>query len=154
MKSVFEKKEKAVTPIIATILLIAITVVLATTLITILSSITNFTSQGSIDSDVSLQGPFPVSGAAGENCYYLNITSTSTKVSMVSITVEIFDSNGIMYKGSLGNVNTNNLTINTGGQSYFTAGDVINILSKNGNRIDNVYLIYADEVFNEVTPTT
>ena len=84
MKQIINKEDKAVSPIIATILLIAITVVLAATLYTVLGGFTKGLSSGNPTASASFTG-----SAAN---YSIDFTSVSGNVSMSSLTLQI--SNG------------------------------------------------------------
>jgi flagellin-like protein len=151
MKKVFQS-DKAVSPIIATILLIAITVVLAATLISILSTLTNSTHAQTIDSSVSLSNAIKnQSGTSNE--YYLNVSSTSVSPSLSSMQIEIFDGSVRVYEGPLSNRTSANITITDVISSTFSAGNVIEItLSGKNIKITSVDLIYANTVFSTVTP--
>ncbi|MHB1440194.1 MAG: archaellin/type IV pilin N-terminal domain-containing protein [Cuniculiplasma sp.] len=141
--------DKAVSPIIATILLIAITVVLAATLISILSTFTNSTHLENIDSSLSLSG---VQNSTENNCYYLNVSSTSASPSLSQIFIEIFDGSREVYDGSLSNHTGKNVTI-IANMGTFSAGNYIQLkLSGKYNKITTVELIYASSVFATVTP--
>lgn len=89
MKPVINNEDKAVSPIIATILLIAITVVLAATLVTILGGFTHGVSNtvvtvGATTTEVNESSSYVV---------YLNISSSSTNLSASAVTLEINGNN-------------------------------------------------------------
>ncbi len=148
MKEVVSK-DKAVSPIIATILLIAITVVLAATLISILSSFTNSTHIEDINSSLSLS---PAMKTATGTSYDLNITSTSTSPPLSQITIEIFNGSKVLYDGPIKNGLTGSVTFNLGTNTTFKAGDVIEISIQGKELISTVDLIYASTEFSTVTP--
>ena len=83
MKQIINKEDKAVSPIIATILLIAITVVLAATLYTVLGGFTKGLSSGNATASATFTGTAPN--------YTLVFTSVSGNVSMSSLTLEIYN---------------------------------------------------------------
>ena len=144
MKEIRQANDKAVSPIIATILLIAITVVLAATLVTILGGFTHSASNtfGDAAATVSETG----SSSSG---YTLNLSITSFSGSSVSnsqVTIAVSLSNGSTYSATL-NDHTINLTSTgkagahgyleisiTSSSSSFTAGTVytLKVVDKGG----------------------
>src|SRR5271157_2641694 len=91
------KKKRAVSPIIATILLVAITVVLAAVLYVLISGLIHGPGNTPIGSSLGLGGPSLVTGGAGgaflvtgckanDYCYQVPIASSSTGVTIGSIT--------------------------------------------------------------------
>ena len=86
MKQVINKEDKAVSPIIATILLIAITVVLAATLVTILGGFTHGVSN-TVETAGVTSKVVGTSSTAG--VIYINVSSSSSAISASSITVSI-----------------------------------------------------------------
>ena len=140
MKQIINKEDKAVSPIIATILLIAITVVLAATLYTVLGGFTKGLSSGNPTASISFLETSP-------DNYSLSVNSVSGNVSLSSVVLQVF--NGT-YTGSInlgtattGNItglgtsskSTNNVTytVNTGGSKYLsptTSISLTNVLSK------------------------
>ena len=77
MKGIITKDDKAVSPIIATILLIAITVVLAATLVTILGGFTHGASGSAATASVSTQFSSTGSGSSYKTSVFLNVSSFS-----------------------------------------------------------------------------
>ena len=148
MKEVITE-DRAVSPIIATILLIAITVVLAATLISILSTFTNSSHIEDIDSSLSLSG---VINNTKTNSYYLNISSTSTSPSLSKIFVEIFDGSRVIYDGSLAPGTHGNITIYTTTTTFSPLNNIELTLKGKYSTITEVELIYASSVFATVTP--
>ncbi len=142
-------EDRAVSPIIATILLIAITVVLAATLISILSTFTNSTHLEDIDSSLSLSG---VMNTTKTNSYDLNVSSTSTSPSLSQIFIEIFDGSREIYDGSLAPGQHGNLTITTNMTTFSPLGFIKLSLTGKYSTITEVELIYASSVFATVTP--
>ncbi|MHB8372038.1 MAG: archaellin/type IV pilin N-terminal domain-containing protein [Thermoplasmataceae archaeon] len=86
MKQIINKEDKAVSPIIATILLIAITVVLAATLYTVLGGFTKGLSSGSPTASIS----FTEAGTTPNYTISFNSVST-TGITMTSLSLEIFN---------------------------------------------------------------
>ena len=89
MKEIRPKEDKAVSPIIATILLIAITVVLAATLVTILGGFTH-----GVSNTVETAG---VTSHITSTDIFINVSSSSSAISASSITVSI---TGASFKGT------------------------------------------------------
>jgi flagellin-like protein len=110
MKQVINKEDKAVSPIIATILLIAITVVLAATLVTILGGFThgvsNTVETAGVNSKIVSTG-----STSGE--IYINVTSSSSAISSSAITLTV--SGATSAKTTLGGAGP---TTFTGGSDY------------------------------------
>ena len=143
MKQIINKEDKAVSPIIATILLIAITVVLAATLYTVLGGFTKGLSSGNPTASINFVESSP-------DNYSLSVNSISGNVSLSSVVLQVF--NGT-YTGSInlgtattgyitglgdGSKSTNNVsyTVNTGGSKYLsptTSISLNNVLSKKGS---------------------
>ncbi|MHB1493100.1 MAG: archaellin/type IV pilin N-terminal domain-containing protein [Thermoplasmataceae archaeon] len=84
MKQIINKEDKAVSPIIATILLIAITVVLAATLYTVLGGFTKGLSSGNPTASVSFVETSP-------DNYSLSVNSISGNVSLSSVVLQVFN---------------------------------------------------------------
>ena len=142
MKQIINKEDKAVSPIIATILLIAITVVLAATLYTVLGGFTKGLSSGNPTASISFVESSP-------DNYSLSVNSISGNVSLSSVVLQVF--NGT-YSGSInlgtapvnGNItglgaasNThslNNVTyiINKGGSKYLTPTTSVSLANDQG----------------------
>ncbi len=142
--------DEAVSPIIATILLIGITVVLAATLIVILHSFTNSSHIEEVSSAEYLGGP---TINATTVTYYLNITSTSIQVPLGQIHVDIFNGTSLLFSGTLA-YSTNATFIVSPLKTDFSAGNVINItLLHKTERITSMSLIYASSVFATVSPS-
>ena len=129
MKQIMTKDDKAVSPIIATILLIAITVVLAATLVTILGGFTHGASGTAATANVPTQ--LATSSSTGTSVF-ANVTAFSaTNVSSSKISVTLTVTAGgktFTYTGNLGSTslaNANGSTTNTFTQTppaFFTAG--------------------------------
>ncbi len=146
------KDDKGVTPIIATILLIGITVVLAATLISILSGFTNSTHLENVNSSISLSGPMEHGNTSIQ--YDLNITSASESPPLSQIIVEIFDGSSLVFNGPIVQGGSGNVSFSFS-PSYpdFSAGNVISItLSGENDHITTIDLIYASTEFATVSP--
>ena len=130
MKQIINKEDKAVSPIIATILLIAITVVLAATLYTVLGG---FTSGLSTSGSATLSGTFAntTSTTNGFN-YSLSISSSSSGgIAISSLELKIVNGTGTFTTPALSNGQNifGNYTINVTGLSggKVVAGTTITI---------------------------
>ena len=113
MKQIMTKDDEAVSPIIATILLIAITVVLAATLVTILGGFTHGASGSAATASVTTQFNSTSNGATTPEyttSIYLNVSSFSVSgvsSSKIDITLTVTNSTGTnhgtyTYTGNLG----------------------------------------------------
>ncbi len=92
-----DKKDKAVSPIIATILIVAITVVLAATLYAVLGGFTSLIGKP------TPSGSFTISSSGSSTTgftYSLSMDSLSTNVSMSNVELKITASNGTAYTSS------------------------------------------------------
>ena len=128
MKQIMTKDDKAVSPIIATILLIAITVVLAATLVTILGGFTHGASGSAATASVKTEFASSSTGTS----VYANVSAFSaTNVSSSKISVTLTVTEGgttYTYTGNLGSsslTNTSSSSSNTFNQTpptFFTAG--------------------------------
>ena len=131
MKQIINKEDKAVSPIIATILLIAITVVLAATLYTVLGGFTKGLSSGNPTASASF------TGSAGH--YTLSFTSVSGNVSMSSLTLQIVNGTNTPESLSLADSYANgiaDLTIGTGNTAYD-----VNVTGANGGYLSSTTTI-------------
>ena len=102
MKQIIKKEDKAVSPIIATILLIAITVVLAATLYTVLGG---FTSGLSTSGSATLSGTFAnTSASASANHYEYSFSvssSSSGGISLSSLELKFVNGTGTFTTSAL-----------------------------------------------------
>ncbi|MGP6220272.1 archaellin/type IV pilin N-terminal domain-containing protein [Caldiplasma sukawensis] len=134
MKPVFDKKEKAVSPIIATILLIAITVVLAATLVTILGGFTHGvgntveTASASV-SEVSSSGSSPY-------CIWINVSASTLNLSASSIGLSV---NG-GSNGTLASPSPTSPITPIHHPSYFNTGSVF--VFKSTSKVTSITLTY------------
>ncbi|MGP6293881.1 archaellin/type IV pilin N-terminal domain-containing protein [Caldiplasma sukawensis] len=138
MKPVFDKKEKAVSPIIATILLIAITVVLAATLVTILGGFTHGVGNTVETPSVSVSELSP----SGSSPYYIwiNVSASTLNLSASSIGISV---NGASV-GTLASQSSSTSTLSTltpnNNPSYFNAGSVFEFQSN--SQVTSITLTY------------
>ena len=131
MKQIMTKDDKAVSPIIATILLIAITVVLAATLVTILGGFTHGASGSAATASVKTEFASSSTGTS----VYANVSAfsaTNVSSSKISFTLTVtISSTTYTYTGNLGTTSLTNTTSGAGSTgdftlnthpAYFTAG--------------------------------
>ena len=141
MKQIINKEDKAVSPIIATILLIAITVVLAATLYTVLGG---FTSGLSTSGSATLSGTFAntTSSTNGYNYSFSISSSSSGGISISSLELKIVNNTGTFTTSALssGSNHIGNYTINVTGLSggKVVAGTTITISTLIGNNKSTV----------------
>ncbi len=113
MKEIRPKEDKAVSPIIATILLIAITVVLAATLVTILGGFThgvsNTVETAGVTSNVVITGTSGV--------IYINVSSSSSSISPSDITMSVTGATVTNGGSTLASASGSSTTF-TGGSDY------------------------------------
>ena len=128
MKQIRQKNDKAVSPIIATILLIAITVVLAATLVTILGGFTHGVSN-TVVTTTATTSEFKYSSTSPTTyTVYLNITASSTNLTASSVTLEI---NGAV----VGALSSGNSTFKVTGPNYVNSGSNFKITTNSGAKI-------------------
>ena len=138
MKEIRPKEDKAVSPIIATILLIAITVVLAATLVTILGGFTHSASNTFGDAAANVNETSTTSGSYYTQMSITSFSGASVSNSQVTITVTLSD--GASISGTLPTTSTAK-TIGTSSNSVsitsssvnFTAGSVYVLTSATGS---------------------
>ena len=160
MKGIITKDDKAVSPIIATILLIAITVVLAATLVTILGGFTHGASGSAATASVSTQFSSTGSGSSYTTSVFLNVSSFSASnvsSSKIAITLTLTNAAGVIstYSGYLGGTLTNSATF-TSSTPYFTGGSDYEITVAGTSQINSVtvQLTYSGSVIYSSGPTT
>jgi len=164
MKEIFmplEKKEKAVSPVIATILMVAITVVLAATVYILVSHYTSVGAATPLTASLAVDnegtGSVTYNGQA-YTVYYYNLTITLstpvnlTNIANVHITVNgnqvVLSTSGLTSTASAvaANKNVEYLVFNTNGQpvnTYIQSGSTITIVSYNNLSGDTVSLTYT-----------
>ena len=123
MRQVISKDDKAVSPIIATILLIAITVVLAATLVTILGGFTKGASGSAATASATTQ----FSNNTGGSNVYINVSAfsvTGISSGKISFTVTITGSTAATITGTLasGALASPNSSYTVSGPTTFTGG--------------------------------
>ncbi len=132
MKQIRQKNDKAVSPIIATILLIAITVVLAATLVTILGGFTH-----GVGNTVEIAGATVFEGkstsSSGTYILYLNISSSSSNISSSQITLLCTPQSGSSSSFSLKSSSVK-------GPNFFNAGSDYIITSS--HQVKSIELTY------------
>ena len=116
MKEIRQANDKAVSPIIATILLIAITVVLAATLVTILGGFTH-----GVGNTVETAG---VTDHITKSHIYMNVSSSSSNISASAITITL---TGATF-GTSGSSTSELLSTASGSSTYFTGGSSYTIV--------------------------
>lgn len=123
MKPVKNLEDKAVSPIIATILLVAITVVLAATLYTILGGFTNFLSASTPSASVS-----ETNLTGGNYRLFVNEFSTNVNLSLKDVNIELTTTNGSTIVTTLYDppvIDGFNITV--AGGNLFTSSTIITI---------------------------
>ena len=144
MRQVISKDDKAVSPIIATILLIAITVVLAATLVTILGGFTKGASGSAATAGAQVQFTNNT-GASATNSIYINVSAfsvTGISSSKITITLTTTGTTPGTFTGNLtsgSHLSGSHLsgTYTVSGPTQFTGGSVY-ILTGNVGPIDSV----------------
>ena len=123
MKPVRIMEDKAVSPIIATILLVAITVVLAATLYTILGGFTSFLSASTPSASVTEDNL-----SNGNYRLFVNSFSSNQNLSLKDVQLDFTTSNGSTVETSLYDpVVPSNFTIKVAGGDSFTSSTIITI---------------------------
>ena len=139
MKEVRPKEDKAVSPIIATILLIAITVVLAATLVTILGGFTHSAKNTFGDAAATVSET-----EHNSTTYDLNLSVSSFSGSSVSnshVTATVTFSNGGTASFALSSTTSGSITSIKSSSSSFTSGTVY--LLKSSSQIASIDLSYS-----------
>ncbi len=128
MKEVRNANDKAVSPIIATILLIAITVVLAATLVTILGGFTHGVSNTVVTMSATTQ---ETSNSSTSYTVYVNVSASSTNLSTSQVTLFINGANEgslASYITSHANATTESSTITAGSTFSFSFNSTVTSL--------------------------
>ncbi|AKA48992.1 hypothetical protein IX51_07670 [uncultured archaeon] len=132
MKEVIQRQDKAVSPIIATILLIAITVVLAATLYTILGGYTTFLGASTPTASVQVTN----SSTSTLPFYFVYVEQFGGNVSLNSVQLRITEANNSIYVVPLAQGTTSiagglwNLTVR--GSSYLSASTAMTLQGNKG----------------------
>ena len=147
MKEIRPKEDKAVSPIIATILLIAITVVLAATLVTILGGFTHSAKNTFGDASATVTET-NVSASPSSLAYDLNLSISSFSGSSVSnshVTATVTFSDGgtisFVLSSSSSISSLGNITSIKSSSSSFTSGTVY--LLKANRQVASIDLSYS-----------
>jgi len=151
MKEIFmplEKKEKAVSPVIATILMVAITVVLAATVYILVSHYTSVGATTPLTASLAVDnegmGNLTISGGKLRTVYYYNLTITlSTPVNLTNMANVHITANGnpvvlSTYTGPSALTSTASNVANSGGVYYLvfnTNGQPVNTYIQSGSTI-------------------
>jgi len=167
MKEIFmplEKKEKAVSPVIATILMVAITVVLAAAVYILVSHYTSVGAATPLTASLAVdnEGMGYPSGSSNPPVYYYNLTITlSTPVNLTNMANVHITANGnpvvlSQYTGSSALTSTVSNLANKGGvyylvfntngvseNTYIQSGSTITIVSSINLSGDTVSLAYT-----------
>ena len=138
MKRVFQEKDKAVSPIIATILLVAITVVLAATLYTIVGGYTTLIGASTPTASIQVQN----ASAPSDAYYFIYVQQFGGNISLNDVQIEITLSNNTIIPPitlSVSDLNNktpipigDNLTMKVSGDAYFGATTAIVLNSTEG----------------------
>ncbi|MFG1460636.1 MAG: archaellin/type IV pilin N-terminal domain-containing protein [Thermoplasmataceae archaeon] len=137
-----EKKDKAVSAIIGTILIVAITVVLAATLYAVLGGFSGLIGKPTPTASMTVA----VSGTGSNTQFNATFTSVSSNLSLSDTQLKIVDSNGtyvLTYSnGYSASPPPPGLTVDVyGGGGYLTFNTAILIKDTFGSTITSVYLI-------------
>lgn len=135
MKKVIMKDDEAVSPIIATILLVAITVVLAATLYTILGGYTTFLGSSTPQASIVVK---PVSSSPPP-IYMMYVQQFGGNISLDKVQLVVTNTNNSVFYTTLmsdlsnpGSSLGNRWNITVYGPTYLTASTVIKIAGING----------------------
>ena len=142
MKSVF-RQDKAVSPIIATILLIAITVTLVSTAYTLISGYIPSPSAPTPTANLNIANL--TSGSAGSinGTYGISLSSVNGNISLKNVVILIIMQNGTVIEENLGSVlSTGNIIVESGTLSINMTGNepylsstteiLVNLVSSSG----------------------
>jgi len=161
MKEIFmplEKKEKAVSPVIATILMVAITVVLAATVYILVSHYTSVGTATPLTASLTVDNEGVGHPTSTSTVYYYNLTITLstpvnlTNIANVHITVNgnsvVLSTSGLTSTASAvaSAKNVEYLVFNTNGQivtTYIQSGSTITIVGYNNLSGETVSLTYT-----------
>lgn len=145
MKNVINKNDRAVSPIIATILLVAITVVLAATLYTILGGYTSFLGASTPLGEITA-----TNDTAGHvHSYTVFVNQFSGNLSLNYTEMEIINSNStvtnVVLGGSVGASQTfngtgYNWTVSVRGGYYLTSATIVDITHSTTGKGSSAYV--------------
>lgn len=141
MKQVIRKEDKAVSPIIATILLVAITVVLAATLYTILGNYTLFLGSSTPSASITVQNDS--STTTNYPYYIIYVNQFSGNVSLQNVQMRVTSASNSVYLVPLQNNGTYSYdglwNISISGASYLSATTSIS-MQGNSHATSSPYL--------------
>ncbi|PYB68266.1 type IV pilin [Thermoplasma sp. Kam2015] len=131
----FDRQDKAVSPIIATILLIAITIVLAATLYSLLGGYVSLISAPTPQASMTITNQTQQN--SNDGVYTIYISGVNQNISLSKVTLEFQSSNGNVTEIPLtqGTIETQYWKVTVNGPDYLSALTVITIssLPNNGN---------------------
>jgi flagellin-like protein len=150
MKQVIRKDDKAVSPIIATILLVAITVVLAATLYTILGGYTTFLGASTPLGDITVTN----TSAGSLHSYRVYVNQFGGNISLNYTEMEIVNSNGTVTNVVLGaampsitdNGTGYNWTVSVAGGSYLSSTTIIDLTHSTSDKGGKINATYVTEI--------
>ncbi len=142
MKQIINKEDKAVSPIIATILLIAITVVLAATLYTVLGGFTKGLSSGNPTATANF-----VESSTNASDYTISFASISGNISVSSVELQLYNGTTVSDialhsgqssgSGGINQLNNVNYTI-SGDSTYISITTTISISTYHGQNTTKI----------------
>jgi flagellin-like protein len=133
-----EKKDKAVSAIIGTILIVAITVVLAATLYAVLGGFGGLIGKPTPTASMTVS----VTGTGNSTTYNVTFTSVSSNLSLSNTQLKVSDGNGtyvLSFKSSTYSNTAAHMTVTVYGGTYLTFNTAIKIVD--GSSINAIYLI-------------
>ena len=154
-----EKKDKAVSAIIGTILIVAITVVLAATLYAVLGGFSGLIGKPTPTASMSVSE----SGAGTDSITYtLTFTSVSTNVSLSDVVVRVVGSGTTSTSSPLSSssasFSNSSLTVSFTGGAYLTYDTTIKIVDDTGATVapalSSIAVIYTPTGGNMAGPDT
>ena len=153
MKKVYVKDDKAVSPIIATILLVAITVVLAATLYTILGGYTTFLGASTPQASITVTNATSHSSSLPKPIYFVYINQFGGNISLDDVQMIIVTSgNNVGYATLSSYHNTSkdlNISNNAGwnmsvkGPDYLSGSTVITLQGFNQTHYQSEYIVHV-----------
>lgn len=134
-----EKKDKAVSAIIGTILIVAITVVLAATLYAVLGGFSGLIGKPTPTASMTVV----VTGTGNASVYSVTFTSVSSNLSLSNTQLKVVDGNGtfvLTYSPGTYSASSSGMHVSvSGGGGYLTFNTAITI--HDGSTISAIYLI-------------
>ncbi|WP_010917206.1 archaellin/type IV pilin N-terminal domain-containing protein [Thermoplasma volcanium] len=127
------RQDEAVSPIIATILLIAITIVLAATLYSLLGGYVSLISSPTPTASITITNE--TSSTSPDSIYSIYVSSVNANVSLTDVKLEIISLDGNVTEAALspGTIYISDWAITVHGPDYLSALTVITITSQPGN---------------------